>query len=160
MKSLFTILFVTAALASSAQSKSFSTLKSKFSEAEDVTSVRVGGFFLKTILWMAGESEWRDDFGTVSNVRVINIPQREFRSRQLSTAGFKKVLAGDNFEEVAATYDGGEHLTIYMQDREKGYDRYFLLVETKEEITAIEIKGEIDPGKIVKDHQKHKSNKV
>jgi hypothetical protein len=160
MKSLITLIFIALSLATFGQSKSFSTLKNKFSGAEDVSTVRVGGFVLKTILWMAGETDWRDDFGTVSSVRVINIPKREFESRRLSADGFKKVLANDHFEEVAATYDAGEHLTIYIQDKAKGSDLYFLLVENNKEVTAIEIRGEIDAKKIIKDHQKHKLNRV
>jgi hypothetical protein len=160
MKSIITILFITISSLAVAQSKSFSTLREKFVEADDVSSVRVSGFVLKTILWMAGETEWSDDFGKVKSVRVINIPQREFKERNLTPGGFKKVLAKDSFEEMASTLDNGERLTIYLKDRDQRSDLYFLLVENNSEVTAIEIRGELDPKKIIEDHQKNHLKKI
>ena len=156
MKYLATLLFVAIALVSSAQSKSYLTLRDKFKGGEDVTSVKVGGFVLKTALWIAGESEWKDDFGEIKSVRVINIPQKEFTEQGLTANGFKKkVLAKDDFEEVASTYDHGERLTIYLKDKTDKDALYFLLVESKSEVTAVEIRGQLYPKKIIADHQKN-----
>jgi hypothetical protein len=160
MKALVTILFISISSLTFAQSKSYATLKAKFSGAEDVSSVKVGGLVLKTILWMAGESDWADDFGSVKSVRVINIPQREFRERNLSANGFRKVLTNDDFEEVASTYDNGERLTIFMRDYEKSNDLYFLLVENDKDVVGIEIKGKLNPQQIIEDHQKKYTKEI
>lgn len=160
MKTFVTILFISISSLAFAQSKSYATLKAKFSGDENVTSVKVGGFVLKTILWMAGESDWVDDFGTVRSVRVITIPQKAFREKKLSANGFKKVLAKDDFEEVASTYDHGERLTIFMRDYEKSSELYFLLVENGSDVVAIEIKGKLNPQQIIEDHQKKYTKEI
>jgi hypothetical protein len=160
MKTIVTILLLCISTLAFAQSKSFSTLREKFAKADDVTTVRVGGFVLRTILWMSNESEWSEDFGKIESVRVMNIPQREFLERNLSPKGFKNVLVNDDFEELATTFDNGEHLTIYLQDREKRPDLYFLLVESEKEVTAIEISGALNANKIIEHHQKKHLNKT
>lgn len=160
MKAIVTILLATFTSVAFSQSKSYSTLKHKFSGAENVTSVKISGLILKTALWIAGENDWSDDYGRVKSLRVMSIPQGEFRERNLSANGFKKVLVKDNFEEIASTFDNGERLTIYLREHKNASNLYFLVVESDKEVTAIEIKGYLNPQRIIEDHQKKHLNNI
>jgi hypothetical protein len=99
MKNILALVLITASLSTFAQSESFLTLKEKFSDSRNVTSISVGGFILRTALLISGEDDYRDEFGDVSNVRLINIPIEELDKRNLKISGFKKVLRNDNFED-------------------------------------------------------------
>jgi hypothetical protein len=156
MKHLITLLFLLATVAAFSQSNSFLTLKEKFHGDREVTSLSVGGFLLKTALLFSGEDDFRDEFGNVRNVRLINIPQEAFEDRHLKLSGFKKVLRRDNFEEVVRSREGNEEVTVYIQEHGSDSNLYFILVEEASEVTAIEIKGKIDPKIIVQNHSKQK----
>lgn len=161
MKNFITFLLITAAVtASQAQSRSFTTLKDKFSGSENVFSIRLGGFALRTVLWITGEPDWREDFGYVRNIRIINIPQQAFKTRHLSAKGFKEVLAKDQFHEMAAVYEDGDNVTVYMKDGGKRANIYFVLVESADEVTAVEIKGFLDPKKLIEDRHKQKFTNI
>jgi hypothetical protein len=153
---LATLLILTLSLSSFGQSQSFSTLKNKFRGGENVISVKAGSFLVRTVLLLSGEGDWEDNFGRVRSVRVINIPQLEFKRKNVSAKGFTKVLRDDNFEEVITTYSEGERLTIFQRDG-KNSDLYFMLIENDHDVTALEIRGELFPEKIVEDHRKRKS---
>jgi hypothetical protein len=106
-----------------------------------------------------GEPDWREDFGQVRNVRIINIPQQAFKNRHLSATGFKKVLAQDKFQEMAAVREDGDHVTVYMKDGKRA-NIYFVLVESADEVTAVEIKGYLDPKKLIEDRHKQKFTNI
>ncbi|SKC78710.1 DUF4252 domain-containing protein [Ohtaekwangia koreensis] len=154
MKNILALVLITASLSTFAQSESFLTLKEKFGDSRNVTSISVGGFILRTALLISGEDHYRDEFGDVSNVRLINIPIEELDKRNLKISGFKKVLRNDNFEEVVSASEDGEHVTIYMQERKRNKNLYFLLIEGEDQILAIEIKGYLDPKKLLETNSK------
>jgi hypothetical protein len=156
MKNILALVLITASLSTFAQSESFLTLKEKFSDSRNVTSISVGGFILRTALLISGEDDYRDEFGDVSNVRLINIPIEELDKRNLKISGFKKVLRNDNFEEVVSASEDGEHVTIYMQERKRNKNLYFLLIEGEDQILAIEIKGYLDPKKLLETNSKER----
>ena len=159
MKNFITLLFLATSLTAAAQSDSFITLKEKFRGAPEVNSVRVGGFFVRTVLWLASETDWREEIQDVRSVSVINIPQKAFRERNLKIGGFKKLLQKDDFEEAIQAKEGDEKITIYMRDGGRGdTNLYFLLVEEANEVTAIEIRGKLDLKKIIEKHLKEKRN--
>jgi hypothetical protein len=153
---LSTLLVLIFVVSSFAQSKSFVTLKNKFRGGENVISVKAGSFLVRTVLLFSGEGDWEDDFGKVRSVRVINIPQAEFKKKNVSAKGFRNVLAKDQFEELVTTFSEGERLTIFQRDG-KDSDIYFMLIENDHDVTALEIRGELFPEKIVEDHRKRKS---
>jgi hypothetical protein len=78
--SLFTFILF-ASVASFAQSRSFDTLKDHFKGTGEVYSFSVGGFLCRTVLNIAGEYEFRDAIKEVHNVRIINIPKRNFKAQ-------------------------------------------------------------------------------
>jgi hypothetical protein len=156
MKNILALVLITASLSTFAQSESFLTLKEKFSDSRNVTSISVGGFILRTALLISGEDDYRGEFGDVSNVRLINIPIEELDKRNLKISGFKKVLRNDNFEEVVSASEDGEHVTIYMQERKRNKNLYFLLIEGEDQILAIEIKGYLDPKKLLETNSKER----
>jgi hypothetical protein len=156
MKNILALVLITASLSTFAQSESFLTLKEKFSASRNVTSISVGGFILRTALLISGEDDYRDEFGDVSSVRLINIPIEELDKRNLKISGFKKVLRNDNFEEVVSASEDGEHVTIYMQERKRNKNLYFLLIEGEDQILAIEIKGYLDPKKLLETNSKER----
>lgn len=155
MKNILALAFLTLTISSFGQSESFLTLKEKF-EGENVKSLNVGGFLLRTALWIARESDFKEEFGSVRSVRLITIPQHEFVSRKLKVSGFKKVLAKDGFDEMVSAKQNGALITVYMQDQGKRDNLYFVLVENDQDITAIEIKGLIDPKKLIESNSKER----
>lgn len=145
------LILLATAITSFSQSKSFETLKDKFVGGDQVVSVSTGGFLLRTALWIAGEADWRRDFGDVRGVRLINIPQKAFEARNLKLSGFKKYVTKDDFEEVVHARDGRDRITVYMKEYDKRSNLYLVLVENDDHVTAIELKGRLDPQKLVGD---------
>ncbi len=135
-----------------AQSESFNTLKDKFRGENEVHHFAVSGFFARSILWMADEHEFYSAIKDVKTIRLIVIPRDAFKAQAVTLNGFKKVLRGDGFEELARVKDHGDDVTMYLQSSGKKKDRYMILVEEDDEIVAIEIKGYIDTEFILK-HQ-------
>lgn len=156
MKTLLSLLFLTFALTCSAQSRSYEILKEKFN-GNGAVSFNVGGLFFRTALWIAGERELRRELGEIRNVRFINIPQHALRAKNLKLTGFKKILLKDNFEQMASVSESGEVITVYMKDdMKKRSNLYFVLIENRDEVIALEIKGRIDTNKLLEDHNKKK----
>ena len=156
MKSIFALVFTIASLSAFAQSESFLTFKENLADAEDAVSFKIGGFVLRTALWLASESEARDEFGEVRSLRFMNVPMHEVNKRNLKVSGFKRVLKNDHFEEVISAYDDGNQVTVYMQERGKNNNLYFMLIESEDELTAIEIKGHLDPKTLLESNSKGK----
>jgi hypothetical protein len=144
MKKYLTILvlavFVTQA---SAQSNSYQTLKDTFKEGDDVYAVSVNGMLCRTILRMAGEHEFREAITDIKNIRVIVIPMVEFKKRNLSVPGFKKILKEDAFQELANVRDHGDDVSVFFQEG-KNNDRYFFLIDEGDEVVGVELKGTVD----------------
>jgi hypothetical protein len=66
----------------------------------------------------------------------------------LSVNGFRKVLRDDKFVSLATVRDHGDHVEIYLQQNGNKPDRYFVLIDEPSEVTAIELKGEVDVNKL------------
>jgi hypothetical protein len=156
MKSIFALVFTIASLTTFAQSESFLTFKESLDDAEDVVSFKVGGFVLRTALWLSGESDFKEEFGEVQSVRFMVVPMEELDKRNLKVSGFKRVLRNDHFEEMVSASEEGDRITVYMQERGKNKNLYFVLIEGEDEIAAIEIKGYLDPKKLIESNSKEK----
>ena len=145
MKKYLLLLVLTVFVAqATAQSDSFQTLKDTFKKGDEVVSVSVNGMLCRTILRMAGEHEFRNAITDVKNIRVIVIPMTEFKRKNLSVTGFKKILKEDLFQELATVRDSGDDVSIFLQEGNKNRDRYFILVDEGDEVVCIEIKGTMD----------------
>jgi hypothetical protein len=128
-----------------AQSKSFQALETKFSSDEDVSTFSTSGFFARSILWLAGEQEFKKVIKEVKNIRLITIPKSAFAEHGVSVNGFKKAVGNDSYEEVATVREEREEVTIYVQSHENSsFNSYFILIDNPEEVVAVEIKGYID----------------
>ncbi len=156
MKSIFALVFTIASLTTFAQSESFLTFKENLSDAEDAVSFKIGGFVLRTALWLSGESDVKDEFGEVYSVRFMNVPMNEVNKRNLKVGGFKRVLKNDHFEEVISASTDGDQVTVYLQERGRNKNLYFVLIESEDELTAIEIKGYLVPKKLLESNSKEK----
>lgn len=145
-KYLTFVLFVLLAAQANAQSNSYQTFRDTFKGGEDVHSFSVSGFVARTVLWMADEHEFADAITDVKNIKLVVVPKEEFSSKGVSINGFKKVLKGDAFQELAHFRDHGDLVTIFLQEHDKNKlkDRYFILVEDNEEVVAIEMRGSVD----------------
>ena len=137
MKSIFALVCTLASLTTFAQSESFLTFRESLNDAEDVVSFKVGGFVLRTALWLSGDSDVKEEFGEVHSVRFIVAPMEELEKRKLKVSGFKKVLRNDHFEEMVSASEDGDHITVYMQERGKNKNLYFVLIEGEDEVAAI-----------------------
>jgi hypothetical protein len=135
-----------------AQSKSYRLLREKFSGSQNVYSIRTSGFMARTVLWMAGEREYNEAIRDVHSVRLIVIPKDAFRKQNVTLAGFKEVTKKDGFEELTHVRDHGDDVTILLQtpSRKNPDNRYLLLVEENDQVVAIEIRGYIDPDRLLK----------
>lgn len=146
---LFAFVLLTAA-PSFGQSKSFETLYDHFSGTEDVNCFSISGFFCRAGLWVAGEHEFKDAVEKVSSIRLITIPLNNFRAQGLSLNGYRKVLAGDDFESLATIKESESKVEIYLQQTDNNKNRYLVLVEERAHVTAIEMRGYIDVDKLKK----------
>ncbi len=129
------------------QSESYRLLKDKFAgRHHKVVSFRASGFLTRTIFAIAGEHDVHDAIRDVRKIRLIVIPKEAFRSEHVTLAGFRKVASDDNFHELMYIRDGKDHVTVLMQPGRKEKDNhYLLLVESDDEVVAIEIRGYLDP---------------
>jgi len=127
------------------QSRSFQALEHKFSANEDVYSFSTSGFFARTVLWLAGEHEFKKSIKQIKKIHVITIPKSAFSGNDVSVRGFKKVVRGESFEELAVIRDQGDEVSIYFQRlKNSSINRYLILIDNPEELVAVEIKGYID----------------
>lgn len=144
MKKYLSILVLAVfAIQANAQSNSFQTLKDTFKAGDDVYAVSVNGLLCRTILRMAGEHEFREAITDIKNIRVIVIPMVEFKKRNLSVPGFKKILKEDAFQELATVRDSGDDVSVFLQEG-KNKDRYFFLIDEGDEVVGVEMKGTVD----------------
>ena len=141
-----TLIFALALGATSAfsQSDSFLTIKNTFKGGEDVHSVSLAGWLCRMVLNMSGEHEFKDVITDVKSIRFISVPQQQFRTKKVSVAGFKGVLNEDEFHELANFRDSGDYVTFYVQEHKGKHDRFFILVENRDEVVGIEMHGKID----------------
>lgn len=131
------------------QSKSFTSLSEAYSDRDDVTTFNLGGLGIK---WSSGEDEDKTLSG-IRDVRFLHIPRAQFESGHVKLSSLKRDLTRDNFEVMFSARDGKDNVSVYMQENGGDKNLYFVLVEDDENITAIEIKGYIDP-KTLRDSKK------
>lgn len=147
-------LFVFTVQLAGAQSSSFGTLKSKFSGHEEVQSIKVGTFFLKTALLLANESD-EEVLQDIRSVRILTVPHRELEAMQLSLNGYiRKVVVPDGFEELMNFREDGTHTRIYQKQRNENSNYYLILNDEESSITAIEIVGNVDVNKLINTRNK------
>jgi hypothetical protein len=156
MKATLTLLVLLTASTVSvqAQSKSFRTLREKFSGTEKVFSIRTSGFMARTILWVAGEHAYNDAIREVKNVRLVVIPKSAFSENNVTLTGFRKLTREDGFEELTRVRDHGDDVTLLIQTptRKKLDNRYLILVEEENEVVVVEVRGYIDPDLLLKNN--------
>jgi hypothetical protein len=158
MKSITTTLALCLIVTGTAfsQSKSFITLKEKFSGVGDSFSFSTSGFFARTILRLAGEHEYTKAIRDVKTIRLIVIPEAAFKAQDVTLQGFiNKVAKKDSYEELARVHDNGDDVTLMIQSPKKNKDnRYLLLVDSDDEIVAIEVRGYLDPEYLLNNNKK------
>jgi hypothetical protein len=138
--SLVTITFAVA------QNSSFQVLNNKFEGRENVFSFSTSGFLAQAVLWMSGEHEFKKAVSDIDYIRFITIPKTEFEAQKVTVKGFKKILHKDEYELLASVKDKGDDVTLYIQSGKRDkINRYFLLIDSANDIVGIEIKGYIDP---------------
>ena len=128
-----------------AQSRSFQALENKFASAADVHTFNTSGLFARTLLWLAGEHEFRKAVKEVKAIRLMTIPVTAFEKHAVSLNGFKKVVKADVFEELVSMRYGRDEVTVYLQTgKHAATNRYLILIYNPEEVVAVEIKGYIN----------------
>jgi hypothetical protein len=156
MKKLFIIgLFLSPTFAF-AQSDSFSSLKENFSSGENVVHVSLGGFLMRTAVWMMHEDDsWLDAAEGVRNFRFINIPKSEFEAKGLRLNSFRKFVMKDNFQQLLTVKENGDWVEFYMQEGERNKNRYLVIAEAEDEVSVFELTGYIDLEKLAAQNKKH-----
>lgn len=153
MKTKYLLSFVLVTITYSsilAQSRSYNALKDNFKGQPDVHSFSVSGWFGRMVLNMAGEEEVRNAIQELKHVRLITIPRQEFSNQNLTMKGFKLLMKHDGFEDLAQIIDGGEIVSIFVQEgKSRPHNRYLMLIEEPSEIVAIELTGYLDPAKLM-----------
>jgi len=132
------------------QSASFTALKEKFAYHHDAFSFSTSSFLGGALFWLAGEHEFYDAIKEIKRVSFISVPRDAFRTENVTIAGFKKVVSGDSFEELAHLKDNGDLVTFYMKSTGSKNNRYMILVEDSQNLIAIELTGYIDPEFLLK----------
>lgn len=122
------------------QSKSFNTLSNAFADRDNVISFSLGGLPLK---WTSDEDD--KTFNRIRDLRFLTIPRYQFNSGDVKLSSVKRDLTRDSFEEMFSARDGGDNVSVYLQDHGGDSNVYFVLVEAEDNVVAIEIKGYIDP---------------
>jgi len=128
-----------------AQSNSFLTFRNKFAGKEDAFSFSTNAFFVRTILWMAGEHEFNQAVRDIKNISLATVPKSAFAEERVTVEGFRKVIKEDAFEEMIRAKDHGDDVTIFARTTQNRHNRYIILVEEANEVVVIEIKGYVDP---------------
>jgi hypothetical protein len=159
-KPIILLVFILFAGQAIAQSDSYLTLKDTFKGGDDVFSISVNGMLCRTALRLADEHEFCDAITDIKNIRVIVVPATEFRRKDLSVAGFKKILSEDSFKELATVRDNGDDVSIFLQENSKNRDRYFFLIDEGDEVIALEMKGSLDMNVIYELMKKESGVKV
>jgi hypothetical protein len=137
------------------QSNSFSSLKENFAGGEDVVHVILGGFFMRTAIWMMDEDDsWLEAAEGVKNFRFMNIPKREFEERGLKLNSFRKFVMKDNFQQLLTVKENGEWVEFYIQEGEKNKNRYLVIAEAEDEVSVFELTGFIDLEKLAERNRK------
>lgn len=142
---LFTVFILAIGSASYGQSKSYLTLKEKFLGHKNVFSLKTSGFLTRTVLLISGDHEFNKAIRDVKKIRLTVIPKAAFRAEKVTLDGFIKIAKKDSFEELAQVRDHGDEVTLLQQSAKKTkHNRYLLLVESSDEVIAMEITGYID----------------
>jgi len=135
-----------------AQSNSYESLRDNFKGGEDVVSMSIGGFLLKTTLWIIENEEadetWMEGIKEINHLRFINIPKAEFANRGLKLNSFRKYVIKDGFEQLLVVKEESEEVQIYVQESAKKRNRYLIIAEEDNEVTVFEFTGYIDIEKL------------
>ncbi|HTH56234.1 MAG TPA: DUF4252 domain-containing protein [Cyclobacteriaceae bacterium] len=146
MKNLLPILLVTLMTSpASAQSNSYEIFKDTFKGGKDVFSFGVRGWLARTVLRFADEDEFQEMISDVKTIKITVVPRQRFHEKDLSIREFKKILTDDSFAELAQVRDGGDNVTIYIQEnlKRKHNNLYFILAEESDQVVAIEMRGDV-----------------
>lgn len=143
---IVTVLFLsTLSFMVSAQSKSYSILKHKFSNSSDVHSFSLAGWVCRLAFNFTGDYEFKKAVEDVQQVRFITIPRKEFEAKDVTVKGFKRLLLQDSYQQLAHIRENGEDVSIYLKESGNKRNYYFVLIEGDNEVVAIELKGYINP---------------
>jgi hypothetical protein len=136
------------------QSKSFVSLKEQFKGKQDVHSFTVGSFFVNLVLQLADEDD-EIDFDAIKNIgsiHLITIPKQHFEGNKLSLDGYKRFIQKeDAYEELIHVNDKGERVTLFMKTMGSKENRYLILFDQGDDLTAIEFKGYVEVNEFFKD---------
>src|SRR4051812_38699620 len=90
------------------QSKSYEAIREKFRGEENVFAMQASGMLARTVLWVAGEREFKNAIEDVRHVRFVVIPKALFASKGVTVNGFTKFAKEEeSFEEVARVKEHG-----------------------------------------------------
>ncbi len=147
-----------------AQSNSYESLRDNFKGGEDVVSMSVGGFLLRTTLWIMEQEEetepWMQGVKEINHLRFIHIPKEEFSKRGLKINSFRKFVMKDGFEQLLVVKDGKDDIQIYLQEDAHQENRYLIIAEESDEVTVFELTGYIDIEKLAATHKQLSSTQL
>lgn len=156
---LLTLTLIATTWVANAQSESYQAFKYKFQGDEDVFSFETGGLLARAVLLFSGDHEFRKAIRDVRHIRIMTVPGSAFEKNNVSLQGFQHVLKNDGFEKLMSVRDNGDNVSIYLQSGERNRDsRYFVLVDQKYEVVAIELHGNIDLN-MLRDHDQQSYSK-
>jgi hypothetical protein len=149
IKIFIAVLLAIVATTGYSQSNSFSMLKSNYEDLEDVHTFSLPRFFCKMISSMADDAEFKDAVKNIRSFELITIPNATFSAGHHTKEGFRKLLQKDNFESLATVKDHGDNVEIFRQHGNPN-DRYLVWTDNSTDVTAIEVEGDIDVKKLMK----------
>jgi hypothetical protein len=148
MRKLLLSTMVLALMAGTAfgQSDSFNALRDRFKGKEQVESFSIGGFFVNLVIELANDETLNGDaFRNMGGMHLITIPKRHFQSAGLTLDGYRRYIRKeDGYEPLVEIRENGEHVSIYIKPIHDQQNRYLVLIDEADEVTAIEFKGYVD----------------
>lgn len=146
---LAVLILVAVVFQAQGQSETYRTIHSKFKGGDDVVSFGASGFLARTVLWIAGEHDFRDAIEDIRSFRFITIPKPAFAEQRVTVDGMHKLIINNYFSELARVNDHGDEVSIYLQTNKKKKDnRYLIVVEEDRDVVVLEILGNIDLDKL------------
>jgi hypothetical protein len=147
MRSTFSALLLVfiACVSAFSQSNGFEILRNKFQGKNDVFCISTSGLLARCALLVSGEHDFKKAIKDIDAIRLITIPKSAFHDEQVSVKGFKNILAKADYEQLTSVRDHDDDVTLYVQSGKNNNNMYLLLVDSRDDVVAIEIEGYIDP---------------
>ena len=142
MRQLFHILILMTTLVFSIHASAQKAFFDKYEDTNGVTTIYIS----KTMLGMipnvkAGKRDIGNIASKLDYIRILSCEKPSLFSKLLDDA--RKTYRSGNYETIMKMNDDDEKVTIYQRTQKDGKNEFALLTEDKDEVTIINVMGNI-----------------